>query len=377
MTREFSIYLDGLRISAALLVLAAHSLGYAYGPIAWWPNSLGHNAVVVFFVLSGYVIAYVVDHKESTFRDFWLSRWARIYSVAVPALLITLLADRVGLSLSPDFYKGGLTTHDYVGVRLAASLLFVNELWLVSIMPFSNSPYWSLCYEMAYYLLFSLWCFGGRRRRLGLLLAMLVIGPKILLLAPVWLAGVVVYQQRSWYQIREPLAWGLWLASLAAVAAFQVIDLGAMLSRWTQSVVGDWLYVRLHFSQHFLGDYILALLIAANFVGFRAIAHRFSDLFAVIAPAVRGAAEYTFSIYLFHLPLVFLATIVFADLPLGLSRWLVVLVATLVPIILIGAFTERRKGDLRRWLGRFAWPLPAVQPALAPPHRTAMGPPHA
>ena len=49
MTREFSIYLDGLRISAALLVLAAHSLGYAYGPIAWWPNSLGHNAVVVFF----------------------------------------------------------------------------------------------------------------------------------------------------------------------------------------------------------------------------------------------------------------------------------------------------------------------------------------
>lgn len=377
MTREFSIYLDALRFLAAMLVLAAHSLGHAYGPINGWPSSLGHNAVVVFFVLSGYVIAYVVDHKESKFRDFWLSRWARIYSVAIPALLLTLVADRIGLALSPDFYKGGLTTHDYVGIRLAASLLFVNELWLVSIMPFSNSPYWSLCYEMAYYLLFSLWCFGGRRRRLWLLLAVLVIGPKILLLAPVWLVGVWVYKQRSWYEIREPLAWGLWLASLAAVVAFQIIDLGAMLSRWTQSVVGDWLYVRLHFSKHFLGDYILALLIAANFIGFRAIAHRFSGLFDVIAPAVRGAAEYTFSIYLFHLPLVFLATIVLADLPSGLPRWLAVLVATLVPIVLIGNFTERRKGVLRRWLARHAWPLPAVQSKLASPHQTALGPPHA
>jgi len=59
MSREFSLYLDVLRLLAALVVLASHATGYAYGEVAWWPGSLGHNAVVVFFLLSGYVIAFV------------------------------------------------------------------------------------------------------------------------------------------------------------------------------------------------------------------------------------------------------------------------------------------------------------------------------
>lgn len=350
MSREFSLYLDVLRLLAALVVLASHATGYAYGEVAWWPGSLGHNAVVVFFLLSGYVIAFVADGKESTARDFWASRLARIYSVALPALLLTMVADRIGLALDPQFYKGGLTTHDYTWVRLAASAVFANELWLFSIMPFSNSPYWSLCYEMAYYLLFSLWCFGGARRWWWIGAAALVIGPKILLLAPVWLLGVVLYRHRAWYDIAPGTGWALWLGSMMAIAAFQIVDVTEQLSAWTHGLLGDWLHVRLHFSKRFLGDYLLAVLIAANFVGFRAIAGSFSGMLSALAAPIRKASSYTFSIYLFHLPLVFMFVIVFRSMGPGLARLALVLASTLAVVVALGAITEQRKDGLRRWL---------------------------
>lgn len=364
MSRSFSLYLDALRLGAALTVLAAHAVWHAAPGQRWWPDSLGHNAVIVFFLLSGYVIAYVADHKERDARSFWVSRFARIYSVAVPALLLTLLADRIGLALDPAYYEPGLTTHDHLWVRLAASLVFANELWLVSIMPFSNSPYWSLCYEMAYYLLFSLWVFGGARRAWWVALAALVIGPKILLLAPIWWFGVLVYRYRPWYGIGEGTGWALWAGSALAVVLFQAFDIGAVLSQVTHGVIGEWLYVRLHFSKHFVGDYLLALLIAAHFVGFRRVAGRFAGALDAVSRPLRQAAGLTFSIYLFHLPLVFVAAILLKPLPPGGFKFALLIAAVLAVIVPLGLLTEHRKDDLRRWLARV---LPAGRDAAALP----------
>lgn len=353
MARSFSLYLDLLRLLAALTVLVAHAAQSTTLGRPLLPNSVGHNAVVVFFLLSGYVIAFVSDGKERTAREFWISRLARIYSVALPAMLLAPLADQAGLALDPQFYAAGLTTHDYPLLRLAASLVFVNELWLVSIMPFSNSPYWSLCYEMAYYLLFSLWCFGsGRRRWLWLGLAALVIGPKILLLAPVWGLGVLLYRWQGGYRLSAALGWACWCASLAGLAAFQYHDVGAQLSRWSGRLLGAELYQQLHFSKHFLGDYLLALLIALNFIGFRRVAGQFDGLLGPAAPVIRKAASYTFSIYLFHLPLLLLFEILLADMGRGYAYLGAVLASTLAAVILLGSVTEQQKDRLRRWLAR-------------------------
>ncbi|MFK5283420.1 hypothetical protein ACI3PL_27990, partial [Lacticaseibacillus paracasei] len=57
----------------------------------------------------------------------------------------------------------------------------------------SNIPLWSLSFEAAYYLLFAVFMFS-RHRWLWCSLAALVIGQKILLLLPAWLAGVWVYR---------------------------------------------------------------------------------------------------------------------------------------------------------------------------------------
>jgi peptidoglycan/LPS O-acetylase OafA/YrhL len=60
-------------------------------------------------------------------------------------------------------------------------------------MSFSNVPYWSLCYEFWYYVLFAVLTFTrGRKRLLWCCAVALLIGPKILLLAPVWATGVLL-----------------------------------------------------------------------------------------------------------------------------------------------------------------------------------------
>ncbi len=362
MSQAFSLYLDLLRLAAALAVLAAHAVWHAAPGQRWWPDSLGHNAVIVFFLLSGYVIAFVAAGKENTARRFWVSRLARIYSVAVPALLLTLAADAIGAWAHPPLYAGDLTTHDHGLVRVLASLVFANELWFVSIMPFSNSPYWSLCYEMAYYLLFSLWCFGGARRWLWLGLAALLIGPKILLLAPIWALGAALYHWRA-ERLGDGIAWPLLLASTAGIAAYLAWDLGAPLSHWTAEQLGRELYVQLHFSKHFVGDYLLALMMAAHFVAARQLAPHAAPLLAALARPIRWAAGYTFSIYLFHLPLVLMFCALLQGMQPGPARFAVVMAATLAVVLLLGPLTEQRKDALRRWLDRR---LPGREPTQMP-----------
>jgi peptidoglycan/LPS O-acetylase OafA/YrhL len=357
MTRSFSLYLDLLRFLSAIAVLVSHSFGRTYGSDVI-PGSLGHNAVIVFFLLSGYVIAHVADHKENTPRAFWISRLARVYSVALPAILLTPIVDQIGLHFNPAFYAGGMTTHDYPLVRIAASLAFANELWFVSIMPFSNSPYWSLCYEMSYYLLFAIYTFAsGARRWAWLGLAALVIGPKILLLGPIWLAGVVLYRHRRWYHISETAGWILWSTSLLAAAAFQYWDLGEDIAGWLAAQIGTEPFKLLHFSKRFLGDYLLTAVIAAHFVGFRRIAARFSGLLELFARPIRAASGLTFSLYLFHLPVVLLATLLLQGMQPGVAYWLLTMAFTLAIVLPLGIATERQKDVLKRWLERHmpAW----------------------
>lgn len=352
MSRGFSLYLDLLRLLAALAVVFSHANMNQLVANSYLPNSFGHNAVVVFFLLSGYVIAYVTTTKENNWTQYWVSRLARVYSVAIPAILLTIVCDQIGSHFNPAFYAGSITTHDFALIRVAASLAFVNELWFVSIMPFSNSPYWSICYEMAYYFLYAIWCFSdAKRRNWYLLAASLLVGPKILILAPVWLLGVVLYQQRD-TRISPLIGWSLWLGSIVAVAAFQWFDVTTLIAHHLEQVIGGRWFTLLHFSKRFLGDYVLALLIAGNFVGFRAIANQFDWFWKKTGRAIRFIAGYTFSVYLFHLPLMFLlVALIGGDTHSAWFFWSV-LALTLIGSCLLGHFTEQQKEPIKRWLLR-------------------------
>jgi peptidoglycan/LPS O-acetylase OafA/YrhL len=107
--------------------------------------------VIVFFVLSGFVIAYITDRASYVAPQFAADRIARIASVAVPAVVLTLVLDTLGQAARPDLYATVLDRANGLPAQVGAAFLFVNESWFGSIGVGSNTPYWSLPYEVWYY----------------------------------------------------------------------------------------------------------------------------------------------------------------------------------------------------------------------------------
>jgi peptidoglycan/LPS O-acetylase OafA/YrhL len=61
-------------------------------------------AVMVFFILSGFVISYSVNLKDKNygFKNYLADRFARIFSVVIPTLLLTLILGLIGIAISGE-----------------------------------------------------------------------------------------------------------------------------------------------------------------------------------------------------------------------------------------------------------------------------------
>lgn len=177
--------LTGLRFVAALGVVAFHrgqDWLAAYGPAWFRPVAAsGYVGVSLFFVLSGFILAYTYfEHRERppAAREFYLARVTRIYPVYLVGLLVALpfglrqIAAQATLS-----GKGAATT------ALASEVLLVQG-WYPETACGLNCPGWSLSVEVFFYALFPL--LGGlfyrRPRALVALVAPLTV---LALVAPV------------------------------------------------------------------------------------------------------------------------------------------------------------------------------------------------
>lgn len=350
MKKEFSLYLDLVRFIASLLVVIYHSNIRSVITEKLPFSDHGHASVIVFFVLSGYVISYITATRESEPIDYWSSRLSRFYSLAVPVVLLCPILDLAGEALASKFYVDK-TTHDLAWLRIITSLTFLNEVWTISIMSFSNVPYWSLCYEMWYYAIFAAVTFtGGSVRLLLVSLSLAVLGPKIALLAPIWILGVVLHRHEGLYRIPHWQGWTLFLLSWPLYILFQQYQLTEYGSQILRQWIGEQWHRDLTFSKFFITDYLLALIIAANFIGFRVIAHNFARPLQSCEKAIRWLSGYTFSLYIFHQPLLqFFAAVINGD-PNGKLFYFEVIAATLLSIILIGTYTEQKRHHLRSWI---------------------------
>ncbi len=277
MSRAFSLYLDAIRFLAALLVLFYHA-NWIYRPGILF-TSLGHEAVVIFFVLSGFVIAYVADTREQDFRGFMVARGARIYSVAIPAIILTAVLDAAGFHIDESVYPEGYRAWDWPLIRVITSSFFLNEIWTLGIQLFTNVPYWSLNYEVWYYVLFGILFFAeGRRRWPVFLILCLILGPKIVLLMPVWWMGVWIYRSHYLARIPVPLAWLCFAISLAGGYWYVHVNMGQLGWDYLQQLLGDELHRQLSFSRQFISDYYLGLILSLHFIGLRVLLGRVKDL---------------------------------------------------------------------------------------------------
>ena len=339
MTNALSLYLDALRFGAALTVFVSH---YSTGRISgglFWQFDGGRTAVLVFFVLSGFVIAWVSETRERTLEEYGLSRVARLYSVMIPAFLLTAALDSIGKAIDPRLYGpewGHGTAHPVTDYVLSA--VFLGESWTIRVLPGFNVPYWSLNYEAWYYVLFAAAIFlRGRPRIAVLIVAALLAGPRILFLLPVWLMGVAVWRWRAGLpcQLGRPLV----VVCLAGFIALEA--LGGERLFWHPS--SGWLPP--DFSAY---DFVLGALVALFIIGLANVQlpmprYRFERL-------VRGLAGTSFGLYLLHYPLLnFFGTVVPGPRDAALHRVLVFGLA-LGGALGLASLIEPRKGALKTQL---------------------------
>jgi len=348
MSQAFSTYLDLLRLAAALLVFVHHASYARYH--GHWLQGLagyGHEAVVVFFVLSGYVIAYTREHKDHDWRHYAVQRLSRLWSVALPAIALTLLLDAWGRWLHPAPYPERASGWGPV----LASVLFVNEFWIEGWAAGSNIPLWSLSYEAGYYLLFGVLSFSPPRWRATLALACaLLIGPRLLLLLPAWWLGVRIRRSPWVRTLGEGRGAALALAGLAWALVLVLGKVGNRFITWRLTdALSPPLLRLLGNSDAFISDNLIALGVAAHVAGMSAWL-RGRGVPGGLAQWAAWLSRATFPIYLFHYPLLqFFAalTVVWPVLAVG--------GVALLSLALSAAFTGpcgQLRQVLRRWLSR-------------------------
>ncbi len=162
--------LDALRATAALLVVLAHSRPFYFldsaaadQPGVMWRlfsavTGLGDEAVVIFFVLSGFLIggslADSIERGGFDLTRYIIARFARIYTVYFPALVITEGIFLAGALLINDPANGALTGHQQLDFDGAAqAICFLSGLQGFSCPAWDQNPaLWSLGFEWALYL---------------------------------------------------------------------------------------------------------------------------------------------------------------------------------------------------------------------------------
>ena len=334
MKQGTSFFLDAMRVAAALGVFAGHVLlpGFAEFATGRHLEIARHACVIVFFVLSGYLITFTAIGRGRTWRQYCAARLARLSSVALPALVVTALLWLLGSWLAPKHYAE--FERGYAAIRFAVTGLFLNEAWFFSAAPPTNMPFWSLSYEFWYYAIFGAALFARGRfwRWAAPLLAALICGPKVLLLFPVWLAGAAAFVAgKKFAPSRRHAALGL--AVLAAVCALAWPRIDLPLERFGQP--------RLFYSALFVSDCALGAGLAVAIFFCDQLFGNVRVPSALSAP-VKALAGVTFSIYLLHYPLlIFASGIVHYDKsdPASVAT---VGGAVLLAAIVLGYWFERR-----------------------------------
>ena len=338
MTPTFSIYLEVVRIMATLIVFIAHGSSF-YKPLADLNEvaKLGRDGVIIFFVLSGYVISWCANEKEKLPFNFAINRAARIYSVAIPAILLGAAS-----SLFVTFYTG---SHEIEyplhkpWIYLPIYLSFVGNFWNLSEVPPQNFPYWSLNFEVWYYVIFAIFFYVRSNLRWPLVFGLLLlIGPSLIQLLPLWIAGSALYFFREKIKIQTIFARWLLVFSISAFLFIKAFSLDAALDQYNV-ILWKFLFDSQTPPPQLLGDYLICFIVVTNFI---AALNSNLSFGKKTAQRIKYIASFSFSFYLFHIPIfgIFLAVFPENDAILGYAS---IMISTTIIIMFLAKYTEHKK----------------------------------
>lgn len=336
--------IQGLRAIAVVAVLLFHL----------WPNRVpgGYIGVDVFFVISGFLITShllrEVDRSGGVrLRDFWARRIRRLLPAALLVLLCSALATVLWVpqGMWPQFMR-----------EIAAAALYV-ENWVlaadsVDYLAAENtaSPaqhYWTLSVEEQFYLAWPLLVLAGlflargrgrERRMIALVLAAVTIG------SLVWSLSMTASNPAAAYFVTQTRAWEFGAgAMLAFLPGLRAKTWMRVLAAWAGVLLIAACSLTLSASTPMPGTAAIFVVIGAMLViGSDAPTSRFSTTRLMSWRPVQYTGDISYSLYLWHWPLIIIAPWALGQSGLGLGERLAILAASFVLAAVTKTWVEDR-----------------------------------
>jgi peptidoglycan/LPS O-acetylase OafA/YrhL len=376
-----SILISLLRGLAAFVVAAAHLRAEMYpglrtvsNPSLWFQGftfatGFAHQAVLVFFIISGWLVGGSLLNKmgqPGAVTNYAIDRVTRLWTVLIPTFSLTLLFGLGSGVLLPNIDFSA--ANEFSGLSFVGNLLGLQRVVLADFG--GNYALWSLANETWYYVLFPLLVLMFTARRTtariasgaALALAAILLPVEIILYFSIWLLGVAFSRVRIECSIGVRCAW---LVPLAAMSAY--FRLTGDNNQFDQTMVGMDLSLSLMF---------LALLSSLQFN-----AAPESKLARPLARIGKFFADFSFSLYVLHVPLIFLLSHVALTQfglrqlsptePLHFAVYLgmltILLLASYLSYLMFESQTYRIRRFVKNLAARRVAPLSAA--AVAPPER--------
>jgi peptidoglycan/LPS O-acetylase OafA/YrhL len=303
----------------------------------------GYQSVIVFFVISGFLITGLSLRRWGALRNidvgaFYVLRFARIVPCLVALIAVLSLMHFAGV---PDFVFDPAKTS--LARAIVAALTF-HFNWLEGTrgyMPGSWDVLWSLSIEEAFYVGFPLVCLLVRREVVLVvaLLALIAVGPFV----RVWNADIEPWDEYAYLACFDGIAFGCLAALFHArfapsrrwlVAAF-ACGVGAMLLivvfRQTANALG----------LVSTGLYITVLELGAALVLLAFAGGLFANASWRGTRTIRAIGRQSYEIYLTHMFVVFATVAIFRATDASLAYVGVWYVGALVASIVLGAVVAR------------------------------------
>ncbi|MES2150733.1 MAG: acyltransferase family protein [Pseudomonadota bacterium] len=294
-----------LRGLAALQVAAAHLRAELYPGLRTladppplfqglaFGTGFAHQAVVLFFLVSGWLVGGSLLNKlgqPQAYLSYAIDRVTRLWTVLIPTFLL-MLAVGVGLGELRPMTLDYTASNPYSLIPFVGNLIGLQTVTLPSFG--GNFPLWSLANESWYYFMFPLLLLTFRprneaQRALAIVLLSLVsalLPARILLFFVLWLMGAACSRLRLDCGRAARSALGLLLLTLSLY--FRVRGSNADLSPET-----------------FLQDVVLACVLLLLLASMQVKITHTGPRFTRFAAAGKFLSEFSFTLYVIHMPLI-------------------------------------------------------------------------
>lgn len=300
------ISLEALRAFASIYVFFHHTL-YRFellepNTFLWRLFSFGQEAVMIFFLLSGYVIAISLYKNDYSFKTYFRHRFIRIY----PIVFVSFIVSYVSYCW-------------LLGNEFPSSSVIVVNLFMLQDKPeftigafaepiFDNQPLWSLSYEWWFYMVFFLQYFLFRKysllTNLSITLVITLMSILTYYLIPnqvsailmyyyIWFVGVVLYSYYNGDQKDKRSIYLLFFGFLTITAFYSALFLPEY--PYQASVLFPYIKLR-----HYAAAFLFVLFLILFFQYIKNILEK--DISKYLIIKLSKLAPISFSIYVLHYP---------------------------------------------------------------------------